>query len=397
MVDIHFKKEKYWAGGSKFILRAWPRSPSVTVMKDYWCDQHFFVPGMRPTSKIIVVTASHPQGVTVPVKWLGHEDTKAQDHPFGLSVQPLDADANAEPASTLETEPVIINVSVGDSFTVKEALPTSTTGTIDIDFNPHSIRLDSTSASQGYLTWHFTTLESGTAQVVVDTVPFLPHPGLDGLALVRTYYMVVAESINFADYRQLASKAADPLSITKSMFANHVTGSTFLERVTEAQAIVRKTAPEAQPTHVFSSYSWLVLPFQKDPEMFAEFFCMFKTKDGALAIQTSRVNKWDEPKAVPTDSLDAGPRVFDVEGLVDLEDAVKVLQDKKLGWAIRDVRLDGSHTGADTEQQQQPYYLFRTTNGATVRVGAKNKDVVLSEHGDSGLAPKHFTPNLNGS
>ena len=141
VVGIHFKRDPRWVGGLRFFLQGYPLGEiGPAVVKPYTKCQRFIIPYLKridPSGEIIIVTLNHPDGKAVKVRWLGCGDSESADLGSLPTSQLSAAPATSEAAQTPISDVIVIDTVVGKMFTIKEILPRSPSGTLDVDFSPY--------------------------------------------------------------------------------------------------------------------------------------------------------------------------------------------------------------------------------------------------------------------
>ena len=113
-----------WLGGLKFELLAWS-GPFGPGSRKYEHSQSFDIPNINsidPEGSVIIVTANHPKGKTVPVYWLGFGQDDTTIDPFA-GPSPETNDIIPPYAPPHLSEVVKINALYKESFIIQEPTP----------------------------------------------------------------------------------------------------------------------------------------------------------------------------------------------------------------------------------------------------------------------------------
>ena len=369
-LGIHFKRDRHWYGGFRAQLRGWIGGigpARITVQKPYDYKQDFIVPDLPivvPSNEVIIVTSNHPNGQAVPIHWLGYGEDEPND-PFAFKAsKSLDQPSTSASPKVLSADTVLIDTLVGGTFTIKEALPPTSTGIIDIDYNPYLLKIDGSGVSQGNITWTFTAIEGGVSTIIVDLIPSLPSPGEVGLALVRTIYKVVALYPVDTGPGPVVTASDDGETLT------------FLGRVNEAVNIVQKKWKEAELLNVLATRPWIVFPPSQDPVDLSALYVTFRVEKGTVVIRSKGIDGWHKPEllgGVPP----LGIEQYNIKGLKDIVPAYHALRKAGVRDLIQNVNLNKPLLEGPSVPERQPWYNFRLENGETTKVGAEDLKVEL--------------------
>jgi hypothetical protein len=165
---IAFHREP-WLGGLKFALEGWT-GPITSQTQEYKVEDSFSIQlpsPVTPSGTVIVVTANHPQGIIVPIRFTG-----LVPPPTTEGEPPQDRSASNVPTSDL-TELVAaddqINVLFKVPFSIKADAKVPEFGSVDIKFDPEFLVLQSASIQNTDIVWNFDSLKTGHTQVIVIT------------------------------------------------------------------------------------------------------------------------------------------------------------------------------------------------------------------------------------
>ena len=174
---IRFDRQQ-WFGALKFALEGWT-GPLTGETETYNQQLEFTIqlpnPAL-PTDSLVVVTANHPEGLVVPIRFTG------------LIVPPKTADPAPEPSpappavTTNVADDEQINVLYKTSFQIKENASVPSMGTVDIKFDNQFLTLETAGIDGSNIVWTFTSLKLGTTQVVVTV-----HGGIAQFIQIKTY------------------------------------------------------------------------------------------------------------------------------------------------------------------------------------------------------------------
>jgi hypothetical protein len=163
-------------GGLKFALEGWT-GPLTGETESYKAELEFSIqlpnPAL-PSDYLTVVTANHPEGLQVPIRFTG------------LIVPPKTADPAPEPAPPAFTTDVAddeqINTLYKTSFQIKENANVPSMGSVKVKFDDQFLALESAGIEGSNIVWTFTSLKLGTTQVVVTV-----QGGIAKFIQIKTY------------------------------------------------------------------------------------------------------------------------------------------------------------------------------------------------------------------
>ena len=173
---IRFDRQQ-WFGGLKFALEGWT-GPLTGETESYNVRLEFTIqlpnPAL-PTDALVVVTANHPEGLVVPIRFTGFVPPKTAD--------PASKAPAAPPAVTTNVaDDQQINALYKTSFQIKENASVPSMGTVDIKFDNQFLTLETAGIDGSNIVWTFTSLKTGTTQVVVTV-----HGGIAQFIEIKTY------------------------------------------------------------------------------------------------------------------------------------------------------------------------------------------------------------------
>jgi hypothetical protein len=172
-------------GGLKFALEGWT-GPLTGETESYKAELEFTIqlpnPAL-PSDYLTVVTANHPEGLEVPIRFTGLiVPPKTPDPPPVVSTspdKPRVAEKPATPAPPLFTTDVAeddqINVLYKTSFQIKENANVPSMGSVKVKFDDQFLALESAGIDGSNIVWTFTSLKMGTTQVVVTVQGGIAH------------------------------------------------------------------------------------------------------------------------------------------------------------------------------------------------------------------------------
>lgn len=221
VVGIDFRRLP-WIGGLRFELVGWRRPGRI--VRPYTARKPFRIPYIRrvaPSGKVIIVTANHPRGVLVPIKFIlrpgpvgaaaagaGDDETKAILGDDSASTEKLEAAASdgddgavadaaaagagagAGAAGTVvpvkHHQTVRITTHVGLAFTIREPLVGSVTHetNVELQFSRHNFALAVANVRSGELVWNLRAIVTGTSHA------YLVHTYGRGLPVVHKSYVI---------------------------------------------------------------------------------------------------------------------------------------------------------------------------------------------------------------
>jgi len=171
---IRFDRQ-HWLGALKFNLEGWT-GPVTGRTESYKVQLEFTIqlpnPAL-PTGSVIVVTANHPDGLVVPIRFTG----------FIVPPKTVDPAPETSPAVTTNVaDDEQINALYKTSFQIKENASVPSMGTVDIKFDNQFLALETAGIDGSNIVWTFTSLKMGTTQVVVTV-----HGGIAQFVQIKTY------------------------------------------------------------------------------------------------------------------------------------------------------------------------------------------------------------------
>ena len=361
---LRFLLQSYWEGKGEV---------GPAVMKPYEYSQGFVIPFLRtivPSGEIVIVTFNHPNGLVVPIRWLGYGESEPADPFSGPTSKLTEAPSTSQALEISCSDAIVIDTFLGGTFTIRETLPHSPSGIVDIDFDPYRLKLVNSSIKQGSIIWECTAIEEGSTQVIVDLIPSLPKPGELGLALVRTVYIINVYPPMTELCLQLKPGTLPGLTSTSAVIGRP---PKFLDRVQQAVDIVRKTHPEAELVYVLAT-RLKVLPMSADPAKLSTLFCMLAIKDGTATVESKGLSEWEDP-TFTNDLPPVGEKDFGLVGLHDIVIATIAMREAGIDVDIKEARLSQPFYQVGIPEQQ-PFYAFKLVDNAIVKVGAKDLHVI---------------------
>jgi hypothetical protein len=178
-------------GGLKFALEGWT-GPLTGETESYKVELEFTIqlpnPAL-PSDYLIVVTANHPEGLEVPIRFTGFIPPKTTDAPPVVSTNPdklQAAEKRTTPAPPVSTTDVAedeqINALYKTSFQIKENANVPSMGSVKVKFDDQFLALESAGIDGSNIVWTFTSLKMGTTQVVVTV-----QGGIAKFIQIKTY------------------------------------------------------------------------------------------------------------------------------------------------------------------------------------------------------------------
>ena len=367
-----FKRDKRFVGGLKFSLHAWQyggfgHGPN----KPYSYSQTFTIPNLDivvPSGKIIIVTANHPKGIAVTVRWGGFGEDLPKDLFDGAETSAIESVSEHDLPETPIAEAIRLDVLVGIPFTIKALLPGDPSGSVDIDFNPYTFSLKNAAVKSGDINWEIVASVAGPSIISVDTIPFIAKPPAVGLPYIiptvydiRAHYPLDGPSILPIDTVSIAS-TKKPAAVT------------FLQRVNEALELVRSEVLDAETLEVRASPRGpFTFPGLPDPIALSALVATFKTSKGEAITRLSPFNEWSPPVFVQ--DIRVGVTPFKLEGLLDIVAAGAKLRQAGVHEGFVRAELSEVLYEVQAPEAKQPDYVFTLDEGSQWRVGAKDGKV----------------------
>jgi hypothetical protein len=165
---IAFHREP-WLGGLKFALEGWT-GPITQGVGEYTVEDSFDIQlpsPATPSGSVIVVTANHPKGIIVPIRFTGFNPPPPSEDP--TSQKTSVSDAPTSDVVELAAPDDQINVLFKVPFSIKAAAKVPEFGSVDIIFDPKYLVLQSASIQNTEIVWTFDSIQTGHTQVIVVT------------------------------------------------------------------------------------------------------------------------------------------------------------------------------------------------------------------------------------
>jgi hypothetical protein len=181
---IRFDRQ-LWTGGLKFALEGWT-GPLTGETESYSVELEFTIqlpnPAL-PSDSLIVVTANHPEGLEVPIRFTGLIVPPKTADPATVVPTKTDNPQVAEklitpapPAFTTNVaEDEQINALYKTPFQIKENSNVPSMGSTKVKFDDQLLALESAGIDSSNIVWTFTSLKMGTTQVVVTVQGGIAH------------------------------------------------------------------------------------------------------------------------------------------------------------------------------------------------------------------------------
>lgn len=166
---FNFKQDQLFFGGLKFTLQAW--SGPITGKKQAYTHQQSFnmiLPSpVFPSGNVIIVTANHPHGVSVPIRYTGLIHPQAD-----LETAKADeAKLSAKSKDIAELVPghTNLNVLFKTKFDIKANSAVPTKGSVTIDYDSKYVQLVGSSIQGNDIVWTFLATGMGDTEIHVTT------------------------------------------------------------------------------------------------------------------------------------------------------------------------------------------------------------------------------------
>ena len=348
---IEFERQT-WFGGLKFNLMGWT-GPLGQGTTPYSHEQGFQIqlpsPAL-PSGTVIIVTANHPKGVSVPIRWVGlHDDADATPNTL-LTAEAAPETDTAEAAEPQNLPPghEQLNVLFKMPFQIKQASQVPQFGSVQMKFDPTMLQLQQAGIEDGNIVWTMNSLQTGNTQVVVNISGGIAQYVMQKVYDVRVFVL---------DQAAVAEKA--PQAILS-----------FLGRVNIAVRLVQEKYPAAE---LYEVEALPPTPQQvSNPNALSKLKVVFRAGKGTAIIESTGWGSFG-----PVQYIDQ-PWMEDVviPWPVQLEATAADALMKKAGYT-------GTY-GAMTLRHplypgvEQPYYIFSMTKGGYVFVGVNDRKVTTN-------------------
>jgi hypothetical protein len=166
---FNFKQDTTFFGGLKFTLQAW--SGPITGKKQSYTHQQSFnmiLPSpVFPSGNVIIVTANHPQGIAVPIRYTGLIHAQAD-----LEIATVDEAKLATKSKDMaELIPghTSLNVLYKTKFNIKANSSVPEKGSVTIAYDSKYVQLVGSSIQSNDIVWTFLATEMGNTEIYVTT------------------------------------------------------------------------------------------------------------------------------------------------------------------------------------------------------------------------------------
>ena len=162
-------RQDTWFGGLKFTLQAWT-GPLTGKQQPYTYQQAFNISlpsPVYPSGNVIIVTANHPEGLVVPIRYTGlpphANDLKQATAAEAKTIAKTEATATATPGHTN------LNVLYKTQFNIRANAAVPSHGSVTVSFDTKYVQLVNTVIQDKDIVWTFFAAEMGDTQVAVTT------------------------------------------------------------------------------------------------------------------------------------------------------------------------------------------------------------------------------------
>ncbi|MDB5015722.1 MAG: hypothetical protein JWQ84_554 [Mucilaginibacter sp.] len=176
---FNFQRDTFM-GGLKFTLQAWT-GPLTGKEQPYEHSQGFIISLPQPhfnSKSVLIVTANHPQGETVPIHYSGliHTDTE-----LAAANKAGSAPASA-PVTTATPDSTQLNVLFKMPFNISENAEVPKMGAVDVQYDNTILQLVTAGISNTDIVWTFNSLQTGDTQILVTI-----YGGIAQFVIRKTY------------------------------------------------------------------------------------------------------------------------------------------------------------------------------------------------------------------
>jgi hypothetical protein len=368
--DISFQRETF-LGGLKFALRGWV-GPLTGGKNTYTQSQNFSIdlPNRTdPSNTVIIVTANHPEGVTIDIEYfVGEPDLTAHTNKqiTSLFKEPFNIDASAKSLGKLAT----VRVRFEKSF-------------LEL--------IDASITAKEEITWTFNSLQTGNTQIFVD----ITNPPSDLIETVIYDVRIILPTIigtgtQPSDGKQVVVTQPTSISTTDDATVNVIHGPgpvipSWIAFVNIGIEILKKAYPlgvqllevDGTPTVPPPVSGILALNRIKIVAR------VQPAPNAALITAILQSTGWGEFGAIQTS---VAPWLGDVEIdwpiKLDLWEAFKIFQAAGYKEELNAVTLRQPLY----KDIKEPYYIFSLADGQFIAVGVEDKKVVPFSRGNLGFS-----------
>lgn len=354
-----------WAGGLKFQLEGWT-GPLHDSHSPYSYQQDFdiLLPNpVTPSGNVIIADANHPDGVVVPIHFLGLAPPAGNK---GAPKQVPGTENTAQP-QLLSSDDEQINALFKTAFQIKESTDVPKFGQVSLKFDSNYLNLQQAGIQDKNIVWTFNSLQTGNTQVVVTVAG-----GIAPYVLTKSYDIRI-----FVLDQPLADTSINEQAILS-----------FLGFVNIAVRLVREKYPEAQLYEVEAA-----APNRKavtNPIGLSQLKIVFRVAKGTAIIKSTGWGEFAPIEFIPAPWLEDVVIPWPID--MDAAEANTLL--RKAGYTGDYAFMTLRHPlypGAN-----QPYYIFTIENGPYVFVGVNDKTVTVNNAGQA-LLPTNKGAAQNGN
>ena len=368
---IEFDREPL-LGGLKFRLQGWT-GPLGKGTSPYSHQQRFQIhlpSPVTPSGNVIIVTQNHPNGVVVPIRWVGlgaENDQPATQPTTELASAEAETSEAAAPAATapqtLTPNQEQLNVLFKMPFQIKEASQVPTGGSVTLKYDPRMLQIQEAGIQGGNIVWTMNSLQTGNTQVIVTISGGIAQYVIQKVYDVRVFVL-----------DQMQAAPANPQAILS-----------FLGRVNIAVRLVQDQYPDAQ---LYEVEALPPVPEKvSNPNALSKLKVVFRAGNGTAVIKSTGWGTFGPVQYVDQPWLEDVVIPWPIRMEATEADALL----KKAGYT-------GTY-GAMTLRHplypgiEQPYYIFSMNSGQYVFVGV-NDGKVTTNPVDSATVAKNSTAEV---
>ncbi|KAI5806126.1 hypothetical protein EDC01DRAFT_785643 [Geopyxis carbonaria] len=355
-----------WIGALKFELVCWTGPIGRgDEHYDYSQDIPIDLPNRAyPSGDVIIVTANHPKGEVVPIRWGGLRP------PIKANVSSSSNPPAASPSQNTILSPptTAINTLLGEPFTIHTGSEVPKMGKVKIAFDNTFLSMQNADIEDPNINWIFNSHQTGHTQAVVTTMG-----GIAGFHITRVVdiNIFVLDTVAVPEEGDKdKDKAGLPLS--------------FLGNVNIAVRIVSAAFPGAELYEVNATLPrGVVMPTESAANL-SQLKVVFRSGKGTVIIKSTGWGSWSKPVYIPQPWLEDVVIPWPIK--MEIDEAVKLMKGAGHTGPFWNCTLRHP-LGPPGEPDYEPFYIFAMANGRYVFVGVNDKKVSSNAAGQM-VVPK---------
>lgn len=364
-----------WAGGLRFELWDWS-GPIGTGSSEFKHEQKFDIPSLSltdPSNTVIVVGSNHPEGKVIDIKFVGLKP----------SIQGKPSAEKPAPPKTIDVPtPNTIHTLVREPFVIQERVSSGPGSTLNIQFDPQNLVLQSADVDDGIIYWKFISVSTGRTQVATYRTE------REGAPVIRKVYTVdtfVLDGIKVPEHDDKHSNGASNGSSTFALFGGSKQQQqqqpsgfvplSFLGFVNTGVRIAQRALSSAKLLRVRATLPAGDVYPVTDPRSLTQLELLLVGDDSrSVSIRSAGWGEWNQP-TVTSGNYPLGLQTYDINDCkVDIVQAVQNMRKAGITLPFFNASLT-KVLGNPKDGPYDPTYNFSMLNGTTTNVNAVNGKV----------------------